>query len=46
MRDQLITGDIQARRDYLRFVISQIEAHDDKVTILGDKATLAVVIEG
>ena len=46
MRDKLETGDIQARRAYLRSVISQIEIDDDKVTILGDKATLAAVIAG
>jgi hypothetical protein len=46
MRDKLETGDIQARRDYLRSVISQIEVDDDKVRIIGDKATLAAVIAG
>jgi site-specific DNA recombinase len=46
MRDKLETGDIQARRAYLRSVIWQIEIDDDKVTILGDKATLAAVIAG
>ena len=46
MRDKLETGDIQARRAYLRSVISQIEIDDDKVSIIGDKATLAAVIAG
>jgi site-specific DNA recombinase len=46
MRDKLETGDILARRDYLRSVISQIEVDDTKVRIIGDKATLAAVIAG
>jgi site-specific DNA recombinase len=46
MRDKLETGDVQARRAYLRSVISQIEIDDDKVSIIGDKATLAAVIAG
>jgi len=46
MRDKLETGDIQARRDYLRSVISQIEVDDDKIRIVGDKAILAAVIAG
>ena len=40
------TGDIQARRAYLRSVISQIEIDDDKVKIIGDKATLACLAAG
>jgi site-specific DNA recombinase len=43
---RLETGDIQARRDYLRAVISQIEVDDGKIRIIGDKATLAAVIAG
>jgi site-specific DNA recombinase len=46
MRDKMETGEIQARRAYLRAVISQIEVDDDKVRIIGDKATLAAVISG
>ena len=46
MRDKLETGDIQARRDYLRSVISQIEVDDDKIRIMGDRATLAAVVAG
>lgn len=46
MQDKMETGDIQARRAYLRSVISQIEIDDDKVRIIGDKATLAAVIAG
>jgi site-specific DNA recombinase len=46
MREKLETGDIQARRDYLRSVISQIEVDDGKIRIIGDKATLAAVIAG
>jgi site-specific DNA recombinase len=46
MREKLETGDIQARRDYLRSVISQIEVDDDKIRIIGDKTTLAAVVAG
>jgi site-specific DNA recombinase len=46
MREKLDTGDAQARKDFLRSVISQIEVDDDKIRIVGDKATLAAVIAG
>jgi site-specific DNA recombinase len=46
LRDKLESGDIQARKDYLRSVISQIEVDDAKIRIIGDKATLAAVIAG
>jgi site-specific DNA recombinase len=46
MREKLDTGDTQARKAYLQSVISQIEVDDDKVRIIGDKATLAAVIAG
>jgi site-specific DNA recombinase len=46
MRDKMESGDLQARRAYLRAVISQIEVDDDKVRIVGDKATLAAAIAG
>ena len=40
------TGDIQAKKAYLRSVIAQIEVGDDKVRIIGDKTSLAAVIAG
>jgi site-specific DNA recombinase len=46
MRDKLETCDVQARRAYLRSVISLIEIDNDKVRIIGDKAILAAVITG
>ena len=46
MREKLDTGDTQARKAYLQSVISEIEVDDDKVRIIGDKATLAAVIAG
>ena len=46
MREKLDTGDTQARKAFLRSVISEIEVGDDKVRIIGDKATLATVIAG
>jgi site-specific DNA recombinase len=46
MREKLDAGDTQARKAFLRSVISEIEVGDDKVRIIGDKATLAAVIAG
>ena len=46
MREKLDTGDTQARKAFLQSVISEIEVDDDKVKIIGDKATLAAVIAG
>ena len=46
MREKLDTGDTSARKAFLRSVISQIEVDDDKIRIVGDKATLAAVIAG
>jgi site-specific DNA recombinase len=46
MREKLDTGDTQARKAFLQSVISQIEVDDDKVKIIGDKATLAAAIAG
>ncbi len=46
MREKLENGDIQARKAYLRAVISCIEVDDDRVIIIGEKAALADVISG
>jgi hypothetical protein len=46
MRQCLDGGDIQARKAYLRSVISRIEVDDGKVRIVGEKAALADVIAG
>jgi hypothetical protein len=46
MREKLDAGDTQARKAFLRSVISEIEVGDDKLRIIGDKATLAAVIAG
>jgi site-specific DNA recombinase len=46
MREKLDAGDTQARKAYLRSVISLVEVDDGKVRIIGDKATLATVIAG
>ena len=46
MQEKLDTADIQAKKAYLRSVISQIEVADDKVRIVGEKASLAAVIAG
>ena len=46
MRDKIDNGDVQARKSYLRAVISEIRVDDDKISIIGDKTTLAAVIAG
>lgn len=46
MRKKLDDGDVQARRGYLRSVISNIEVDDDRIRVTGDKAPLAEVIAG
>ncbi len=44
--EKIDSADVQGRKSYLRSVISYIEVDDDKVRIVGDKATLAAVIAG
>jgi site-specific DNA recombinase len=46
MHEKLKAGDVQAKKAYLRSVIAQIEVGDDKVRIIGEKASLAAVIAG
>ena len=46
LQDKLENGDMQARRAYLRSIISRIEIDDANVRIVGEKATLADVIAG
>ena len=46
MHEKLETGDVQVKKAYLRSVIAQIEVGDDKVRIVGEKASLAAVIAG
>ena len=46
MRDKIDNGDVQAKKAYLRAVISEIRVDDDKISIICDKATLAAVIAG
>jgi site-specific DNA recombinase len=46
MRTNLATGDTQARKAYLRSIISRIEVDDGRVRIIGEKASLANVIAG
>ena len=46
MRTKLDTGDTQARKTYLRSVISQIEIGDQKIRIIGNKSNLAGLIAG
>ena len=46
MRSKLDDGDIQARKAYLKAVISRIEVDDDRVRIMGDRTHLAAAIGG
>ena len=46
MRRKLSEGDAQARKAYLRSVISSIEVDDQKIRIIGQKAALADLIAG
>jgi site-specific DNA recombinase len=40
MRDKLDTGDIHARKAYLRAVVSRIEVGDENIRIIGEKTAL------
>jgi len=44
MRDKLDTGDIHARKAYLRTVISRIEVGDENIGIIGEKSSLEKAI--
>jgi site-specific DNA recombinase len=46
MCDKLDNGDVQARKAYLRSVITRIEVDKEKVRIIGEKARLADIIAG
>jgi hypothetical protein len=46
LRPSLENGDTQARKAYLRAVISSIEVGDERVRIIGEKAALAGAIAG
>ena len=46
MNEKLETGDVQARKAYLRSVISVIEVDDGSVRILGEKTQLAAALSG
>ncbi len=46
VREKIDSADVQGRKSYLRSVIFYVEVDDDKVRIVGDKATLAAVTAG
>ena len=46
MRQKLDTADMQARKAYLRSVITQIEVGDGKIRVLSDKSALAAAATG
>ena len=46
IQDKIVTGDANARKAYLRSVISEIRVDDHKIQIIGEKSTLAAAIAG
>jgi site-specific DNA recombinase len=46
MRERLETGDVQARKAWLRAVVARVEVGPGRVRIIGEKASLAQVIAG
>ena len=46
MRERLETGDVQARKAWLRAVVARVEVGPERVRIIGEKASLAQVIAG
>ena len=46
LNEKIETADIKARQAYLRAVIQEIRVENDRVQIIGDKASLAAVIAG
>ena len=44
--DKLLKGDAQARRAYLRSIITRIEVSKEKVRIIGDTNVLAGAVSG
>lgn len=44
LRQKIETADIQGRKAYFNAVITEIRVGDDKIQIIGDKASLAAVI--
>ncbi len=44
--EKIDSADVQGRKAYLRSVISYVGVDDEKVRIVGDKATLAAIIAG
>ena len=46
LQEKLATADIQTRKACLRAVIQEIRVDDNKIQIIGDKASLAAVIAG
>ena len=44
--EKLENGDIQARKSYLRSIILAIEVENERIRIIGDKASLAAAVAG
>ncbi len=46
MREKMDTGDVQARKDVIRSVVSGITVGDERIRIIGDKSVLAAAVSG
>ncbi len=46
MREKMTTGDVHARKDVIRSVISGITVGDGRIRIIGDKTVLAAAVSG
>lgn len=46
MRENITTGDIPFRKEWMRSIIQRIEVDDEAVRIIGDKSTLEQAVDG
>ena len=46
MRDNITTGDIPFRKEWLRSIIERIAVDDGVIRIIGDKTTLEQAVDG
>ena len=46
MRDKMRTGDVHARKDVIRSVVSGITVGDGRIRIIGDRTVLAAAVSG
>jgi hypothetical protein len=46
MRENLTSGEVPFRKNYIRSVVDRIEVDDEVIRIIGDKATLEQAVAG